>query len=183
VYGIVKQSGGFVWVESTPGIGTTFTVCLPQLAQRAAAPERQIPPEGPAHNRGGAMILVIEDEDGVRELARRVLEEEGYAVRDVRSGVDAVATLDAAGSEIDLVLADVIVPDMGTVQLQRRIQEQRPGLPILYMSGYSRDEVVGRGLVPSDLPFIQKPFTGAQLVDVVGRQLDSAAARGGPVTT
>jgi CheY-like chemotaxis protein len=128
------------------------------------------------------MILVIEDEDGVRELARRVLEEEGYAVRDVPSGADAVAILDAAASEIDLVLADVIVPDMGTVELERRMLERRPGLPILYMSGYARDEVVSRGLIPGDRPFIQKPFTGAELVDVVGRELDRTAARGGPVT-
>jgi DNA-binding NtrC family response regulator len=90
--------------------------------------------------------------------------------------------LDAAGSEVDLVLSDVIVPDMGTVELEGRILGRRPGLPILYMSAYSRDEVVGRGLIPAERPFIQKPFTGAELVDVVGRELDSAAARGGPVT-
>ena len=182
VYGIVKQSGGFVWVESAPGISTTFTVCLRQQAHRAAAPEHPGPPEGPARAHGSAMILVIEDEDGVRELTRRVLEDEGYAVRDVGSGADAVAMLDAAGSEVDLVLSDVIVPDMGTVELEGRILERRPGLPILYMSGYARDEVVGRGLVPADRPFIQKPFTGAELVDAVGRRLDSAAARGGQVT-
>jgi two-component system cell cycle sensor histidine kinase/response regulator CckA len=103
-------------------------------------------------------------------------------VRAVRSGGEAVAMLDAAGSEVDLVLSDVIVADMGTDQLERRILERRPGLPILYMSGYSRDEMVSRGLIPTDRPFIQKPFTGAELVDVVGRQLDSAAARGGSVT-
>jgi two-component system cell cycle sensor histidine kinase/response regulator CckA len=182
VYGIVKQSGGFVWVDSTPGIGTTFTVCFPQLAHRAAVAEHQIPREGPGRGHGSAMILVIEDEDGVRELTRRVLEQEGYVVRDVPSGAEAVATLDAAGSDIDLVLSDVIVPDMGTVQLEEQILERRPGLPILYMSGYARDEVVGRGLVPADRPFIQKPFTGAELVDAVGRRLDSAAARGGQVT-
>jgi two-component system cell cycle sensor histidine kinase/response regulator CckA len=102
-------------VQSTPGIGPTLTVCLPQLPHRAVRPEQQIRPEGPAHTRGSGMILLIEDEDGVRELARRVLEEEGYTVRDVRGGADAVAILDAAGAEIDLVLADVIVPDVGTV--------------------------------------------------------------------
>jgi PAS domain S-box-containing protein len=182
VYGVVKQSGGFVWVDSTLGIGTTFTVCLPQLAQRPAVAQHQVRPEGPSHAHGSATILVIEDEDGVRELARRVLEQEGYVVRDVRSGADAVAILDAGGSEVDLVLSDVIVADIGTDQLERRILERRPGLPILYMSGYSRDEMVSRGLIPTDRPFIQKPFTGAELVDLVGRQLDSAAARGGSVT-
>jgi two-component system, cell cycle sensor histidine kinase and response regulator CckA len=182
VYGVVKQSGGFVWVDSTLGVGTTFTICLPQLAQRATVPQPQVRPEGPARAHGSAMILVIEDEDGVRELVRRVLEEEGYVVRAVRSGADAVAILDATGSEVDLVLSDVIVADMGTDQLERRILDRRPGLSILYMSGYSRDEMVRRGLIPTDRPFIQKPFTGAELVDVVGRQLDSANARGGSVT-
>jgi DNA-binding NtrC family response regulator len=80
------------------------------------------------------MILVIEDEDGVRKLVRRVLEQEGHVVRDVRRGAEAVAVLDAAGSEIDLVLSDVIVADMGTDQLERQILERRSGLPILYMS-------------------------------------------------
>jgi two-component system cell cycle sensor histidine kinase/response regulator CckA len=182
VYGVVKQSGGFVWVDSTLGIGTTFTVCLPQLARGAAVPEHQVRPEGPAPARGDAMILVIEDEDGVRELVRRVLEEEGYTIRDVRNGADAMAMLDATDSEVDLVLLDVIVADMGTVELEQRIRERRPGLPILYMSGYSREEMVKRGLILTDRPFIQKPFTGAELVDVVGRQLDSADARGGSVT-
>jgi nitrogen-specific signal transduction histidine kinase len=181
VYGIVKQSGGFVWVESEPGIGTTFTVCLPQLEQRTAVPEQPEPGEASRRSHGSALILVIEDEDGVRELARRVLEQEGYAVCDVRSGAEAVGILETPGLEIDLVLSDVIVPDMATVQLERQIKEQRPDLPILYMSGYSREEVMGRGLVPSERPFVQKPFTGAELLDIIGRELD-AAARGGPVT-
>jgi two-component system cell cycle sensor histidine kinase/response regulator CckA len=182
VYGIVKQSGGFVWADSTPGIGTTFTVCLPELPRRAEVPQEQITLEGSGRPRGSATILVIEDEDGVRELARRVLQEEGYTVQDVRSGAEAVDLLDTAGSEIDLVLSDVIVPDMATVQLEEQILERRPRLPIVYMSGYSRDELVDRGLVPAERPFIQKPFTGAELVDVVGSELDIAEARGGPVT-
>ncbi len=181
VYGIVKQSGGFVWVESEPGIGTTFTVCLPQLEQRTAFPEQPEPGEASRRSHGSALILVIEDEDGVRELARRVLEQEGYAVCDVRSGAEAVGILETAGLEIDLVLSDVIVPDMATVQLERQIRERRPDLPILYMSGYSREEVMDRGLVPSERPFVQKPFTGAELLDIIARELD-AAARGGPVT-
>jgi two-component system, cell cycle sensor histidine kinase and response regulator CckA len=74
------------------------------------------------------------------------------------------------------------VPDMATVQLERQIEERLPNLPILYMSGYSRDEVLSRGLVPAERPFIQKPFTGAELAEVVGRELDMADARGGPVT-
>jgi PAS domain S-box-containing protein len=181
VYGIVKQSGGFVWVESTPEIGTTFSVCLPQIARRVSAPE-QNRPSVLAGQHGSASILVIEDEDGVRELARRVLEQEGYLVHDVRNGAEAVQILETANPEIELVLSDVIVPDMATVQLEQRILGRQPNLRILYMSGYSREEVVQRGLVPAERSFIQKPFTGADLVDLVGRELAAAAAGGGPVT-
>jgi CheY-like chemotaxis protein len=181
VYGIVKQSGGFVWVESTPEIGTTFSVCLPQIAGRVSAPE-QNPASVSTGQHGSASILVIEDEDGVRELARRVLEQEGYLVHDVRNGAEAIQILETASPEIDLVVSDVIVSDMATVQLEERMVGRQPNLRILYMSGYSREEVVQRGLVPAERPFIQKPFTGADLVDLVGRELAAALPGGGPVT-
>jgi two-component system, cell cycle sensor histidine kinase and response regulator CckA len=182
VYGIVKQSGGFVWVESTPDVGTTFTVCFPQHTPKIAVPIEPAADKVLSRARGSALILIIEDEEGVRELARRILEQESYAIRDVRSGADALGVLDDVGADIDLFLSDVIVPDMATVQLERRIRERRADLPILYMSGYSQEEVVERGLVPADRPFIQKPFTAAELADVVGRELDAAYARGGQVT-
>jgi PAS domain S-box-containing protein len=182
VYGIVKQSGGFVWAESTPGMGTTFTVCLPELPREVKRDGEEIAPEAPARPRGEATILLIEDEDGVRELARRVLQEGGYAVREARSGAEAMEILDASGTEVDLVLSDVIVPDMATVQLERQILERRPRLPIVYMSGYSWDDVVGRGLVPAERTFIQKPFTSAELAETVARELAAAEARGGEVT-
>jgi PAS domain S-box-containing protein len=183
VYGIVKQSGGFVWVDSTPGQGTTFTVCLPQLAEPAEVAERSDSASTRPQPRGDALVLVVEDEAGVRELARRILEAEGYQVLDVTTGAEAAAILDSSSAAVDLVLSDVIVADMGTVELERQIRERRPGMPILYMSGYSRDDVVERGLVPEDRPFIQKPFTATELTEEVGRELAAAAARGGPVTT
>jgi CheY-like chemotaxis protein len=126
---------------------------------------------------------VIEDEDGVRELARRLLEGEGYLVHDVRSGAEALEIFEReAGPQIDLILSDVIVPDMATVQLEKRILGRRPDLPILYMSGYSGEEVIHRGLVPGGRPFIQKPFTGTELVEFVARELTASAAGGGRVT-
>jgi PAS domain S-box-containing protein len=183
VYGIVKQSGGFVWVDSTRGEGTTFTVCLPQLTEAAAIAEPRRPAPIQHQPRGDALVLVVEDEAGVRELARRILEGEGYQVLEVTTGAEAAAVLDSSSADIDLVLSDVIVADMGTVELERRIRERRPGMPILYMSGYSREDVVQRGLVPEDRPFIQKPFTATELTEEVGRELAAAAARGGAVTT
>jgi DNA-binding NtrC family response regulator len=136
----------------------------------------------PPHAIRNALVLVVEDEEGVRQLARLVLEAEGYRVLDAKTGREVAATLDA-GSSVDLIVSDVIVADMGTAELEREIQERRPGMPILYMSGYSREDVVGRGLILEDRPFIQKPFTATELVEEVGRELAAAAARGGSVTT
>jgi two-component system cell cycle sensor histidine kinase/response regulator CckA len=179
VYGIVKQSGGFVWVESRPDAGTTFTVSLPRLhlaippAATAHAAERQ------AQALGGT-VLVVEDEEGVRELTRRVLEQEGCRVLDARSGEEAVTALERFGSEMDLVIADVILPDMAATELQRKVSESRPDLPVLYMSAYSREEVLERGLVPANRPFLQKPFTAIDLTGAVWREMDG---RSGPVVS
>lgn len=184
VYGIVKQSGGFVWVESMPERGTTFTVCFPQLTNPASAPTHEEPSDGRPQWKVGATVLVIEDEDGVRELARRVLEQEGCRVLSRRTGEDALMALEAFGSGIDLVLADVILPDMATGDLERRVRALRPQLPLLYMSGSSRADVIERGLIPAEHPFIQKPFTPEELAGAVWRQMRARVpAGGGPVTT
>ncbi|MBA3259113.1 MAG: response regulator [Gemmatimonadales bacterium] len=170
VYGIVKQSGGYVWVESTPGEGTTFSVGLPAVMPEAVAtpPEVQIEPAEP--DRGGT-VLVVEDEDGVRELAGRILKARGYCVLEARNGAEAVSALDGDTFQVDMVLTDVVVPDLGTDELQRRLRELRPDLPILYMSGYPREDVIERKLIRSDHPFLQKPFTTRELVECVGRVL------------
>jgi two-component system, cell cycle sensor histidine kinase and response regulator CckA len=171
VYGIVKQSGGFVWVESKPGGGTTFTVSLPRLDRAIPSAEAADPAERHAQPRGSATVLVVEDEDGVRELTRRVLEQEGCRVLDARSGEEAATALERSASEIDLVISDVILPDMAAIELERRAGQHRPDLPILYMSGYSREDVLARGLIPADRPFIQKPFTAVDLTDSVWREM------------
>jgi CheY-like chemotaxis protein len=172
VYGIVKQSGGFVWVESNPGAGTTVSVSLP-LLDRPVLAEATVETDQPrAKPRLGGTVLIVEDEEGVRELARRVLEAEGYQVVEARGGGEAVFALEQFGPDISLVISDVILPDMAATELNRKLVRSRADLPIVYMSGYSRTEVLERGLVPPERPFIQKPFTAADLTNAVGREIE-----------
>ena len=168
VYGIVKQSGGYVWVESNPGAGTRFTVCLPEVRGGGAEILEESREEPVAQGRGGT-ILVLEDEDGVRELAARALLEHGYRVVQARNGSEALAALREGASKPSLLLTDVIVPDMGTEELEGQVHALRPELPILYMSGYPRDDILDRGLLREDQPFLQKPFTSEDLASDVGR--------------
>jgi PAS domain S-box-containing protein len=183
VYGIVKQSGGFVWVDSTREVGTTLTVCLPQIERAAEPLDAALDGEIPPARCQNATVLVVEDEDGVRDLVRRVLEQLGHRVVEAKDGPAALEVLENSADSLDLVLSDVIVPDIGTSELEHDVRRRRPNLPILYMSGYSRDEMVERGLVPSDGPFLQKPFTGEELGELVCQQLELAEARGGTVST
>jgi PAS domain S-box-containing protein len=183
VYGIVKQSGGYVWVESSPGMGATVTVCLPQVPARAPLPEMAISAGRASECRSGT-VLLVEDEEGVRELAHRVLEQAGHRVLDASDGEEALSRLDEFGPELDLVLSDVIVPGIGTSELDQKVRELRPDLPILYMSGYSREEMLDRRLIGPDRPFLQKPFTADELGALVCRELEAGInPDGGGVTT
>jgi PAS domain S-box-containing protein len=180
VYGIVKQSGGYVWVESTPTAGTTFTICMPEVeAPGEVAPQR---PSEPRLAVVGRTILVIEDEDGVRELAARILGDRTHRVLVARSGDEALSELDREPGDVDLVVTDVIVPDIGTDQLAHEVRNRYPRVPILYMSGYPRDEIVQRGLLDRDHPFLQKPFTAQELNRAVDEVLGRSETGGGWVT-
>ena len=170
VYGIVKQSGGYVWVESTPGEGTTFTLGLPEMREVKGTSEDAPASVSDQPGEGGT-ILILEDEDGVRELAARVLRDRGYRILQARNGGEALASLRNGGADPNLLLTDVVVPDMGTGELERQVHTLRPSLPILYMSGYPRDDILGRGLLRADQPFLQKPFTSEHLAAEVGRML------------
>ena len=170
VYGIVKQSGGYVWVESTRGEGTTFTICLPEVS--AAEGERPAAPVTEASHRvRGETVLILEDEDGVRELTARVLRDRGYEVVLARNGKEALDGLRNGVSRPSLLLTDVIIPDMGTDELEWEVHSLEPDLPILYMSGYPRDDILTRGLLRNDQPFLQKPFTAEDLAAEVGRMV------------
>jgi len=174
VYGIVKQSDGFVWCYSEPGQGTTFKIYLP----RAGARSLPLEPAGPPTElRGGSeTILVVEDEDVVRALACRGLREQGYTVLEARHGREALDRVEEGRHVIDLVISDVVMPELNGRELGSRLTALQPELPVLYMSGYTGDDVIQRGLLEPGVPFQQKPFTPQGLARKVREMLDGRVA-------
>jgi CheY-like chemotaxis protein len=171
-YGIIKQSEGYIWLYSEPGLGTTVKVYLP----RASAPADQALPSLESPRGRGETILVVEDEESVRRLARRTLEEVGYEVVEAGTGQEALELLQSTDSGIKLVLCDVVLPEMGGPELGRRVNEMSRKIPFLYMSGYPGTEVIDRGLITKQAPFIEKPFTPESLGTAVRRLLDGTAS-------
>jgi CheY-like chemotaxis protein len=167
VYGIVKQSGGVVRVSSEPGLGTTVKVFFPRVES-----DEQSAPDVPGSLRGDETVLLVEDEDGVRELMWKILTDHGHTVLEARHGRDALAL--AAGYEqpIHLLLTDVVMPEMGAGELATQLSGQRPDLRVLYVSGYTNDEVVRRGVTQKEASFIQKPFSAEELMRKVREVLD-----------
>ena len=170
VYGIVKQSGGYIWVYSEPGKGTTFKIYLPRLAQESDAPGEER--RDVALPRGTETILLVEDEDAVRRLARRILEGKGYTVVDARNGADALAAAERHTGKIDLVLTDVVMPGMSGRDLVQRLRARGESFAQLFMSGYTDDEVVRRGVVEEGTRFLQKPFTASAMLVAVREAID-----------
>ena len=170
VYGIVKQSGGNVWVYSEPGDGTVFKVFLPRFDQESeVAIKPLIEMVAP---RGSETILLVEDEDVVRGLARQILEEAGYNVLDARGGDEAIRLCRDLRGPIDLLLTDVVMPEASGKEVADRLTKLRPATCVLYMSGYTDDAIVHHGVVDSDVEFIQKPFTPVALAQKVREVLD-----------
>jgi PAS domain S-box-containing protein len=157
VYGIVRQSGGYVWVESAPGAGATFEVFLPRERERPAAPAPPAAPTAPAA--GTETILLVEDEDAVRALAQRILERKGYRVLACRNGEAALERVGQDASAIDLVVTDLVMPGMSGRELAMKFLARRPGTPVLYMSGYTDDLEIRHHRVAGGAAFLQKPFT------------------------
>ena len=171
VYGIVKQSGGSVWVYSESGKGTVFKVYFPQLPDgpefsKAALVEAVVP-------RGSETILLVEDEDVVRGLARKILEQAGYYVLDARGSEDAIRLCRELPEPIHLLLTDVVMPERSGKEIAQCMQKVRPSTRVLYMSGYTDDAIVHHGVLDSDVEFIQKPFTPLALARKVREVLDA----------
>jgi PAS domain S-box-containing protein len=169
VYGIVKQSGGHIEVESQPGEGTAVRVYLPR-ADGAPAEERPNG-EGPLP-RGSETVLLAEDEDGVRALVRQVLQAGGYAVLEARDGAEALGLAEQHRGRVDLLVTDVVMPGLDGRALAERLVGHYPGLKVLYLSGYTDDAVVRHGVRQEKVHFLQKPFSPADLARKVREVLD-----------
>ena len=168
-YGIVKQSGGHITVDSTAGAGTTFRIYFPQV--HAVAESGEVPEMVTAVPTGKETILVVEDEAVVRDLAARVLRSKGYTVL-AAAHPSAALEISQRERNIDLLVTDVVMPQMGGKKLADRLCDMRPGLPVLYVSGYTEDNVVHHGVLDEDIFFLAKPFTPAALAFKVREVLD-----------
>jgi CheY-like chemotaxis protein len=162
VHGIVEQSGGTIIVESALTQGTTFRIELPVCAEKPPA-EPPTPAAGEETGPKGT-VLLVEDEDLVRSLAQRVLESRGYRVFAAPSAADALDLHAKTSDRVDLVVTDVVMPGLGGRQLAERLRARQPGLRVLFMSGYTTDEVLRQGIEEQEEYFIQKPFTPDGLV-------------------
>ena len=161
VYGIVKQSGGFIYVDSSLAHGATFRIYLPAVDGTVEPVES--PAAVPQQLRGEGTILLVEDEEAVRRLARRALEGVGYRVLEAASGDEALRLVDRWQSSLDLVITDDIMPGMSGQELSGRLRLERPWLKILYVSGYTDDTILQHGTLLPNTAFLQKPFSPAIL--------------------
>jgi CheY-like chemotaxis protein len=173
VHGFVKQSGGHVKIYSEAGTGTTVKVYLPRVSAAAAvAPAEAAQPSEVPRGRG-EHVLVVEDEERVREVSVEALRALGYRVIEAAGGPGALALL-AEGRTVDLLFTDVVMPDMNGRELADKAREARPGLKVLFTTGYTRNAIVHNGMLDADVAFIAKPFTVEQLARKVRKVLDDA---------
>jgi two-component system cell cycle sensor histidine kinase/response regulator CckA len=174
VYGIVKQSGGDVWIYSEPGKGTTFKVYFPRAVEGEAFVS--VEEDSQPAPRGTETILVVEDDSALRALSARVLEANGYTVLLARNGIEALAIASGHEGQIDMVATDVVMPKMNGRPLVEKLLEGRKGMRVLFMSGYTDDEVMRRGVIDGRTAFLQKPFTPGQFAKKVREVLDQNGA-------
>jgi CheY-like chemotaxis protein len=179
VYGIVKQSGGDIWVYSEPGLGTTFRIYFPRQmsAAESEAAQPRLPPMPTA---GGETILLVEDDEPVREVASDILETAGYWVLPAANGCEALRLCGQHDGTIHLLLTDVVMPELNGCTLAERLASVRPEMRVLYMSGYTDDAIVHHGVLNAGVHFINKPFGASELTRRVREVLNQAPRGGAP---
>jgi len=178
VFGIVKQSGGNIWLYSEPGCGTTFRIYLPLAQGAAVATERRSPAvPGAPRPSGTETVLLVEDEDQVRNVASSILRKAGYRVFEARTPGEALVIAEQHPVRIDLLATDVVMPKMNGRQLADQVLSMRPAIKVLFMSGYTDDVILHHGVVQPGVAFIQKPFTPDSLTRKVREALDAAGSR------
>ncbi len=169
VFGIVQQAGGSVWVYSEPGQGTTFKIYLPRAEGEVDAARESA---SPTTSRGTETILLVEDDEQVRALARKILARAGYCVIDARSAGEALLCSERIAGTIHLLVTDVVMPQMSGPELARRLAGVRPDMKVLCMSGYTDDAIVRHGVLAADIAYLQKPLTPGALTAKVREVLD-----------
>jgi two-component system cell cycle sensor histidine kinase/response regulator CckA len=172
VEGIVAQSGGYIQVESAVGQGTSIRILLPFAPEPAIQPKSGVPPRGKSGSRG--RILVVEDEDSVRLVVMRVLQEAGYEVLGAANGAEALEELEEIGGSVKLVLSDIVMPGMSGRQLSSELSRRYHEIPIVWMSGHTREAEVQKGQIGIDEPFLHKPLPPELLLDTVAQVIGRA---------
>jgi len=169
VYGIVKQSSGTISVESAPGQGASFIIHLPRCESAES-----VRPTIAATQKGGEseVVLLVEDESAVRDLARRVLERNGYAILEAPNGREALRVAGMHQGHIHLLITDMVMPHLGGAEVYRALHPLRPTMRVLYMSGYTEDDIIRRGMFEPGMASLRKPFTPRELATEVRRVLD-----------
>jgi PAS domain S-box-containing protein len=172
VYGIVKQSGGYIWVYSEIGVGSTFKVYLPRVDAPADTATQKL--SSYTTHAGTETVLLVEDEDGVRALVRQVLSKHGYTVLEARHGGEALLHCERFKDTIHLLITDVVLEQMSGPELAQRLVVLRPDLKVLYVSGYTDDAIIHQGVLKQGTAFLQKPFTTDALARKIRDILDEA---------
>jgi len=175
VYGIIKQCGGFTRLRSEPGRGTTFHIYFPAVEGDAHASTAAQGAGPDTRSREDETILVAEDEEAVRSLVTRTLRKQGYRVLEASNGVEALAVARGCAGRIDMLLTDVVMPEMNGKILASTLETERPGIKVLFVSGYMDDAIIRHGILDSDMAFLQKPFEPAAILRKIREVIDAKA--------